>query len=226
MLTLSYSAEIFSRVKEFIGRAVVLSNTKNLAILAVDEDVFEELESDLTVVFFDEVKGVVTTSCSVIAYHTPKGKRDSYTFTCKVHEVLDVLQRRSDVYARLSLNVELLKVKAIKNFHGNRSVHFEDKAVLARLNNISASGMHFQTNHEMKKGSIVCFDLNKLFSNADIVMAEVLRIENMENKSKSERIRGYGCRFFDMRRAIESRLRQYVYQENRKQLNARKRYFE
>ena len=226
MLTLTYSAEIFSRVKEFIGRAVVLSNTKNLAILAVDEDVFEELESDLTIVFFDEVKGVVTTTCSVIAYHTPQGKRDSYTFTCKVHEVLEVLQRRADVYARLSLNVEILKVKSMKNFNGNRSVHFEDKAIPVRLNNISASGMHFHTSYEMKKGSVVCFDLNKLFSNADLVMAEVLRIDNMDNKSKSEKLRGYGCRFFDMKRAIESRLRQYVFQENRKQLNARKRYFE
>lgn len=225
MLTLSYSAEIFTTRKDFIGRAVVLSNTKNLAILAVDEDVFEELRSDLTIVFFDEVKGVVTAGCSVVAYHTPQNNRDSYTVTCKILEILDVLQRRADVYARLSLNVEILKVKAIKNFHGNRSVHFEEKPLLAKMNNISASGMHFQTSEEIKKGSVVCFDLNRLFDHAELVMAEVLREDEVKIRSH-QTIRGYGCRFFDMKRGLESRLRQYVYQENRKQLNARKRYFE
>lgn len=225
MLTLSYSAEVFTTRKDFIGRAVVLSNTKNLAILAVDEEVFEELNSDLTIVFFDEVKGVVTTSCSIVAYHTPQNNRDSYTFTCKILEVLDVLQRRSDVYARLSLNVEIMKVKAIKHFHGNRSVHFEDKPLLVKINNISASGMHFQTSEEINKGTIVCFDLNRLFDNAEMVMAEVLREDEFKIRSYHA-VRGYGCRFFDMKRGLESRLRQYVYQENRKQLHARKRYFE
>lgn len=225
MLTLSYSAEVFTIRKDFIGRAVVLSNTRNLAILAVDEDVFRELSSELMIVFFDEVKGVVSTSCTVIDYHSPKNNRESYTFTCKIQEVLDVLQRRSDVYARLSLNAEVMKVKAIKNFQGNRSIHFEEKPMLVKMDNISASGMHFWTSEEVKRGAIICFDLNRLFDNADIVMAEVLREDSVKIRNR-HKIRGYGCRFFDMKRGLESRLRQYVYQENRKQLNARKRYFE
>lgn len=225
MLTLTYSAEVFSLTREFIGRAVVLSNTKDLAILAVDEEVFNELRSDLTIVFFDEIKGVVTTNCSVISYHTPQHNKDSHTITCKVYQVLDVLQRRSDVYARVEMNVEIMKVKAIKSFQGNRSIHFEEQPVIAKLNNISASGMHFKTQEEIRKGTIVSIDLNRLFDNADMAMAEVLREDTVQVRNKNK-IRGYGCRFFDMTRNLESKLRQYVYQENRKQLNARKRYFE
>lgn len=224
MLTLSYSAEIFTLGKEFIGRAVVMSNTKDIAILAVDQDVFEELISELNIVFYDEIKGVVSTICSIIRYHTPISKRDTYTFTCKIMEVIDVLQRRADVYARLDMDIDLLKVKAIKDFQGQKSIHFEEKPVLARLKNISAGGMHFISEEEMKEGTLLSFGLNRLFDTNESVMMEILRTEEVENKKKFSF--GYGCRFLNLTNSVESQIRQYVYQMNRNQLNNRKRHME
>lgn len=223
MLTLSYSAEIFSMDKDFIGRAVVLSNTKELAILAIDEDVYNELISDLMIVFYDEVKGVMTTHCTISSYHEPVNNRDSYTFTCKVQKVLSVMQRRADVYARVDMNVEIMKVKAIKSFAGNRSIHFEEKPMLSKLKNISASGMYFRTPIELEKGAIVALELNRIIKNTNLAMAEILRKEELQVKSVGVGY-GYGCHFIGMNRSVESALRQFVFNENRKQVQARKRY--
>lgn len=226
MLTLSYSAELFSMEKDFIGRAVVLSNTKDIALLAVDDDVYNELVSDMIIVFFDEVKGVMTTHCVITGYHEPVNNKDSYTVTCKLQKIYSVMQRRSDVYARIDMNVELLKVKAIKNFDGNRSIHYDEKPVLAKIKNISASGMYFSTQNDLEKTNVVSANLMRICKNAEFVMADILRREKIKGRNGNIIGYGYGCRFLSLTRSLESSIRQFVYVENRKQLQARKRYLQ
>ena len=224
MLTLSYSAELFTLERDFIGRAVVLSNTKDIAMLTVDDDVYKELVSDMIIVFFDEVKGIMTTQCVITGYHEPVSNRDNYRFTCKVQKVHSVMQRRADVYARIDMSVELLKVKAIKSFDGNRSVHCEEKPVLVKIKNISASGMFFTYSQDMKGTNVVAANLIRIAKNADFVMADILRREKIKSKSGYIAAYGFGCRFVNLTRSLESSIRQFVYVENRKQLQSRKRY--
>ena len=147
--------------------------------------------------FLDPALGVVTCRCKLTAPLLTQDKR-FLVYRCQVIKRLSQEQRREDV--KIPLNV---KVMASHQEAGNSAPGF--------LRNISASGVYIGTSLPAQKGEHLSFTFPTPEGPVPLT-AEILRVESQPSLGGF----GYGCRFVHLSSQNESKLRAYIFQEERR----------
>lgn len=201
-------ASVFNEKHIEVALARVTDQEEDAVVLIFDDDVLEQLDSEMDVMFYDGDMGLVTCRCGFSGYRDrkvvePDGKAVmKYATYCQIGEVIGIEQRRRDIKVRVGFPL----VMETRNEEGKLL------KVPVKTKNISAGGIAFETTYALKKGERMSFPFDQGDKMVDL-QAEILWVKETEEEGKPFL---YGCRFVDMNLTKEGVVRRYVYQEQMK----------
>lgn len=147
------------------------------------------------VTFYDGVFGIQKCDCEL--REGIRGSDSAYAYAeCKILEILDIKQRRENVKVPLETKIVV-------------SINKGEEWFEATIKNISAGGVFFECDFWLEHERRVDFSLTTPDKTLPLT-AKVVRIEKLKEKS------GYGCKFIELPNSIESALRSYVFDLQRK----------
>lgn len=150
--------------------------------------------------FQDCQVGYIKTFCQLdIQRNTDPDVPEPWVADCKILEKVEVLQRQKDV--RVKVDEEILFSSKI---HG----HFT-----GTIHNISVGGLYMTTYIRLEKGEQFDFQycfMKKLLKVRVMVLREIVNHDNSL---------GYGCEFVHLSNSEEKDIRQFVFQQQRKNLH-------
>ncbi len=181
-----------------VHRAAVSADSEGDLLVALPQDTEFPVYTPVEALLFDPFLGVVRCRCSLAL---PDCRGGLCSYRCQVLERLSQEQRREDIKVSLSAKVAVTLEGAARRAE-------------AVLYNISAGGVYLVTELKAQPGDRLTFP----FPQADgpiPLTARVLRAEDRTDR-RGHPVRGYGCRFEDLLPQHESRLRRYVFQEEKR----------
>ncbi len=200
------------------------------AILSIEIDFVEDLDTEVKVTFFDELKGLVTYHCSLnISKKRFKDGIQIQDIICLFGKVISVIDRREDykIEAKASADVIIPEDAEIPDDYID---YAEDeitniKVVKADIINISAGGVYFTSTFPFKENHICTIYLHLNPRKRIKATAEVLRIDEKGSASDTGyTVYGFGCRFLDLSSVTEQEIRSFVFKQqmlNREKLSGR-----
>ena len=148
------------------------------------------------VTFYDGIFGIQKCDCELREGISGSSGSDSVYAECQVLEILDIKQRRENVKVALEANIVV-------------SINKGEEWFEATIKNISAGGVFFECDFWLEHERRVDFSLTTPDKTLPLT-AKVVRIEKLKERS------GYGCKFIELPNSIESALRNYVFDLQRK----------
>lgn len=194
-------ASIYNLEHEHICDVAVQERKEDI-ILIFPEEIKKGSWEDVSVVFYDDVKGLVTYKCKLTDYNLMSM---GLTAKCILGEEESAVQRRNDLKIRQIIPISIQTVDTV----GKKI------SVDATIHDISAGGLFCVSEHIFAEGDRFSF----LFRRAAKPLrleCEVLRKQPYEPKGSFNlnQMMGYGCRFVNMNDNMESLIRSYVFKED------------
>ena len=141
----SFSGNLLAEVE------VVDSHKERMGLVIREEDV-RKISADTIIVFYDGVQGLVTCKCRLYEKVKLEGK-PFYKLSCRVMKRIEELERRHDTKVGIELPVVLEVTGDDENL-----IHIK-----AAIKNISAGGIGFESEKELKEGGYFSFLLDTNF---------------------------------------------------------------
>lgn len=162
------TADVFDRERQFLFTATVVMQGDGEAELRYPLEVpIEEMEVDGYVTFYDDVEGLVTYWCN---FHKIRRleKENCVAMYVKAREHIDQVQRRLDLKTGVRFKAEV----------DYRDLKGKMRFCKAEVENISASGIFFTSEHRFTLGDSVVLRLTEISSRL-FVTGEVVRIQSL-----------------------------------------------
>lgn len=212
MLEKCKKADIFDKSGELLCHARVSVGRSGEILLIIPRPTEYKANSAYRVKFFDPVMGVLTCRCRLsAALPLPGGKFCS--LRCEVQEQLAQEQRRQDVKIPLEVGVRLYT-----SYNPGDPVRVPPDGFPAVIENLSAGGVYLRTALPLPEGRRVWFALQPV--EGITLNAQILRAEDATRQA-GQVMYGYGCKFINLSSRHETMLRSYIFQEERRQRQAR-----
>lgn len=170
--------------------------------LVFPEEIQNGTWEDVTVIFYDEQKGLISHKCRLEDYKDRLGR---LTAQCVLGPEESSLQRRNDLKIHLVMSIP---IQATDNETG------EKMNVNAMLQDISAGGIFFISETLFEVGEKFSFVFRRTPEPLRLE-CEVLRKQPYEGGNYTPgSMMGYGCRFIHMTDHKESAVRSYIFKED------------
>ncbi len=198
---------------QIICEASVSFSRDEEVILTINDDFVDLIDSESDVVFYDELKGLVTYRCAL----APLGRylQDGaflQDLACRLDAEISVLERRDDFKIPLTNLVDIIIPPTVEiplgftdfitdEIDGRRYQH-------GTTVNLSAGGICFKCTFEYEVGQVLTIFFHSEGEKRIKLTAQVLRKIDSET---IDPVFAYGCKFLDMASATETTLRSYVF---------------
>lgn len=152
MFTECKKACICSFSGNFLMEAEVVDSDKERIGLIIREEDVRKISAETIIIFYDGVQGLVTCRCRL--YEKVKlEEKLCYRFSCRIMERIGEVQRRGDRKVRVAFPVVLEITDDDQNLIHRKVV----------VKDISAGGMGFESEEELKEGCLFSFLLDTNF---------------------------------------------------------------
>ncbi len=194
-------ASIYNMEHEHICDVAVEVRSEDIT-LVFPETIREGSWEDVYVVFYDEIKGLLTYKCKLMDY---KRRSSQLTAKCILGEEQGAVQRRNDLKIR-----QIIPISIQATNKAGEKINVE-----ATIQDISAGGIFFISDFLFEEGERFSF----LFRRTTTPMrleCEVLRRQPYEGKGNFSRdhLMGYGCKFVNLPENREAAIRSYIFRED------------
>lgn len=194
-------ASIFNMEHKHLCDVAVEVRSENIT-LVFPENIREGSWEDVYVVFYDDIKGLLTYKCKLTDY---KRRSSQLTAKCILGEEQGAVQRRNDLKIR-----QIIPISIQATNKAGEKINVE-----ATIQDISAGGIFFVSDFLFEEGEHFSF----LFRRAATPMrleCEVLRRQPYEGKGNFSRdhMMGYGCKFVNLPENREAAIRSYIFRED------------
>lgn len=167
-------ADVFDRDRQFLFTAnVTILDSGQAQLTFPSEADIEDMEVEGYVTFYDDVEGLVTFWCSFydMDQHFTK---DTMTMTTSAVDMVDQVQRRQDLKTSLRFKMEVDYTDAKGNL----------RFCKAEVENISAGGVFFTSEHKFALGDSVVLRLSEIASRLH-AKTQILRIQALDDWESS-----------------------------------------
>lgn len=194
-------ADIYNIKHEHICAAAVEVGEEKIT-LVFPENIREGSWEDVSVVFYDDVKGLLTYKCKLTDY---KRRMSQLTAKCILGEEQGALQRRNDLKIR-----QIIPISIQATNKAGEKINVD-----ATIQDISAGGIFFVSDFLFEEGERFSF-LFRRTSPPMRLECEVLRRQPYEGKGNfsREHMMGYGCKFVNLPENREAAVRSYIFRED------------
>ncbi len=194
-------ASIYNMEHEHICDVAVQARNEDITLI-FPEEIMNGSWENVSVVFYDDMKGLITYKCKLKDY---KRLSMGLTVKCILGEEEGAVQRRNDLKIRQIIPISIQTVDTVG----------EKISVDATIQDISAGGLFCVSEHIFAEGDRFSFLFRRL-SKPMRLECEVLRRQPYEGKGNfsRDRMMGYGCRFVNLTDNMESAIRSYVFKED------------
>ncbi len=169
------SADVFDRERQFLFSATVVMQSDGQVELRYPVEVpIEEMEVDGYVTFYDDVEGLVTYWCNFYNIQRVPNKNRVSMFV-KERELIDQVQRREDLKTGVRFKIEV----------DYRDRKGKMRFCKAEVENISASGVFFTSEHKFNLGDTVVLRLAEIGSRL-FMAGEVVRVQSLFDWESSD----------------------------------------
>ncbi len=168
-------ADVFDRDRQYLFSATVKMERRGEIILYFPVDVpIEDMEVEGYVTFYDDVEGLVTYWCNYYNV-TRLEPEDRISMNVTTLELEEQVQRRQDLKnsVRFKIEVDYTDLLGKKRF------------CQAEVENISAGGVFFTSEHKFNLGDSVILRLSEI-STRLFASADVMRIQSLDDWESSE----------------------------------------
>lgn len=183
-----------------LAEVEVIDSDKDPMGLIIKERDIRKVSAEMIIVFYDDVRGLVTCKCRLDGKVRMEDK-PSYKLSCRVMERMEELERRRDTKVRIFFPAAMdisdpeNKVQHIK----------------AEVKNISAGGVGFESREELKEGSTFSFLMD--IKSACIRLKGTVLWKKMVLDGEKGHYYRYGGRFLDLTPHQETVLGKLLLQE-------------
>ncbi len=165
-------ADVFDRERRFLFTASVIIQPSGEAELRFPLDVpIEEMEIEGYVTFYDDVEGLVTYYCNF--YELKREARETSMFISAA-DMVDQVQRRHDLKTSVRFKMEI----DYMDLRGNM------RFCQAEVENISAGGVFFTSEHKFSLGDSVVLRLSEIAPRL-FTETHILRIQALDDWESS-----------------------------------------
>lgn len=207
MLNSYTKAIIYTADKIFVGNAEVAGKYGDQeVVLRMSRELADGMHASLIITLYNDAYGLITYKGQFIEYSEIPSEGDELLceVKCELLEMLEIIQRRGNVKAKVSIpvTITLLGTQGTPMLDDESGTPVQHSVI---IKDVSASGILFVTKELIDPGQHIDF----LFSRCAapfLVTAEVLRVQEYANG-----LNGYGCKFYGLSAAKESIIRQYVF---------------
>ncbi|MFI3254238.1 MAG: PilZ domain-containing protein [Eubacteriales bacterium] len=165
-------ADVFDRERQFLFTASVIIQPSGEAELRFPTDVpIEEMEIEGYVTFYDDVEGLVTYFCN---FYELKRESKEISMFISAADMVDQVQRRQDLKTsvRFKMEIDYMDLRGKMRF------------CQAEVENISAGGVFFTSEHKFSLGDSVVLRLSEI-SPRLFTETHILRIQALDDWESS-----------------------------------------
>lgn len=167
-------ADVFDRERQFLFTASVTINADGEATLEFPLSVpIDEMEIEGYVTFYDDVEGLVTYWCSFFGLKRKAGD-EMVTMNLSVADMVDQVQRRQDLKTAVRFKIEI-------DYADEKG---RMKFCQGEVENISAGGVFFTSEHKFSLGDSVTLRLSEI-SPRLFTTTHILRIQALDDWQSS-----------------------------------------